>query len=238
MGLRTVSLTAASGPASRGASWVAPQAGTNPEEALGRREVADVVGDHAVVAVQRQLDPAAEGGPVEGGDGRVRERANSSEQVMAGAAALDRLLAPLDERKLVQIGSAGEAARLPGDHESGEITLLELGHELRERLERRSAEHVRASLARSVVHRHEGDGVDPLQAELRHGVGSPHLESRLGVPYGGLGCARRAAGRALPRRRAAAARRGRPGLPATAADPDGQCGGRSRLRAADGGSPR
>ena len=82
------------------------------QEALRRREVADVVGDHAVVAVQRQLDSAAEGGPIEGGHGRVRECANSSEQVMAGAAALDRLLAPLDERKLVQIGSGGEAARL------------------------------------------------------------------------------------------------------------------------------
>ena len=186
--------------------------------------------------MQRQLDPAAESGPVECGHGRVRERANSSEQVMAGSAALDRLLAALDERKLVQIGSAGEAARLPRDHESGEIALLELGHELRERLERRSAEHVRASLARSVVHRHEGHGVDALQAELRDGV-AHLLESRLGS-YGGLGCARRAAGRALPRRRATAARRGRSGLPATAADPDGQCGGRSRFRAADGGSRR
>ena len=37
--------------------------GDESEEALGRCEVADVVGDHAVVAVQRELDSAAEGRP-------------------------------------------------------------------------------------------------------------------------------------------------------------------------------
>ena len=67
--------------------------GDEAEQAFGRRDVADLVGDHAVVAVQRELDASAEDGAVDRGDGRVRKLADAREEVVSRAAALDRLLA-------------------------------------------------------------------------------------------------------------------------------------------------
>jgi hypothetical protein len=142
--------------------------GDEAEKAFGRGEVADVVGDHAVVAMQGELDASAEGRSVDRGDSRVRQGTDAPEEVMARAASLDRLLAQFDEGKLVQVGAPGEASRLPGDDEGGEVARLELGQELGERLERSSAEDVRATLAGSVVHRDEGHRVDTFQAELGH----------------------------------------------------------------------
>ena len=63
---------------SRGELGRSPR-GDEAEEALRRSEVADVVGDHAVVAVQRELDPAAERGAVDRGHGRVWKREDAPE---------------------------------------------------------------------------------------------------------------------------------------------------------------
>ena len=100
-----------------------PPGGDEAEQALRRCEMADVGGNHAVVAVQRELDTAAEHGPVDCSNRRIRERQDAPKEVVSPAAALDRLLAALDERKLVQVGAAGEAPRLPRDHERGKIAL-------------------------------------------------------------------------------------------------------------------
>ena len=142
-----------------------------PEQAFGGREVADVVGDHSIVAVERELDSASEDPAVDCRDGGVRKRAYPSKEVMARAAALDRLLAPLDARELLHVGAAGKAPGLAGDHEGREVALLELGHEAGQRLERHAPEDVRPAGPRSVVHGHQGDGVDAIQRELGHGLG-------------------------------------------------------------------
>ena len=138
------------------------------EQAFGRRDVPDLVGDHAVVAVQRELDASAEDAAVDRGHGRVRKLADACEEVVSRAAALDRLLAGLDARELVEIGAAGEAPRLAGDDEGREAALLELGQKPRERLERAAAEDVRPARARPVVHRHERHRVAPVEVELGH----------------------------------------------------------------------
>ena len=153
-----------------------------PEQALGRREVADVVGDHAVVAVERELDAAAEDAAVDRRDRRVRKRPNPAEELVSRAAALDRLLAPLDARELLHVGAAGEAPGLPRDHERREVALLELGQEASQRLERRAPEDVRPAGPRSVVHGHEGDGVDAIQRELGHGLGHGRRLSSVQLP--------------------------------------------------------
>jgi len=98
---------------------------------------------------------------------------------MPCAAALDRLLARLDARELVEIRAAREASRLTGDHERREVVLLQLGQQFGERLERAAAQDVRPPLARGVVHRDERHRVAPLEAELRDGVGhARRLSSR------------------------------------------------------------
>ena len=56
----TVSLTAASGPDEPWRELGRAPGGDEPEQAFRRGEMANVVGDHAVVAVQRELDPASE----------------------------------------------------------------------------------------------------------------------------------------------------------------------------------
>ena len=150
-----------------------------PEQALGRGDVAHVVRDHPVVAVQRELDAASQHRRVDRGDGRIGKRADASEEVMPGAASFDRLLARLDARELVQIGPAGEAPGLARDDERRELALLELGQQLGERLERAPPEDVGPALARPVVHRHERQGVTPLEVKLRDGVGhARRLSSR------------------------------------------------------------
>ena len=145
--------------------------GHEPQQALRRREVPDVAGDDAVVAVEGELDAAAEHTAVDRGHGRVRQRPDPPEELVSGAAALDRLLAALDARKLLHVGPAGEASLLTGDDERREVTLLELGEQARERLERLASEDVRPARARPVVHGHERDGVDAIEVELGHRLG-------------------------------------------------------------------
>ena len=81
------------------------------EQAFGRRDVPNLVGDHAVVAVQRELDASAEDAAVDRGHGRVRKLADACEEVVSRAAALDRLLAGLDARELVEVGAAARSFR-------------------------------------------------------------------------------------------------------------------------------
>ena len=145
--------------------------GDEPEQAFGRREVTNVLCDHPVVAVERKFDAASQDAAVDRRDRWVRKRADAPKEVMTRAAALDRLLAPLDARELLHVGAAGEAPRLAGDHERREVALLELRQEASQRLECRAPEDVRPAGPRTVVHRHEGDGVDAIQRELGHGLG-------------------------------------------------------------------
>ena len=66
------------GPISRGVSCVPPQRGEDAEEDLGQAEMADVRRDRAGVAVERELDAAAEAGAVDRRDRRERQRARSA----------------------------------------------------------------------------------------------------------------------------------------------------------------
>ena len=154
-----------------------------PEQAFGRREMANVVGDHAVVAVERELDAAAEDGAVDRRDRRVRQHPNPAEELVSRAATLDRLLATVDARELLHVGAAGEAPGLSGDHERREAALLELGQQACQRLQRGPPEDVRPTGPRSVVHGHEGDGVDAIQRELGHGLGHGGRLSSVQLPW-------------------------------------------------------
>ena len=86
----TTKRTAVFGPTSRGTSCVPPQAGMIPRKTSGQREVAHGARDRARVAVQRDLDAAAEARAVDRRDRRERERADAAEEVVPRAAALDR----------------------------------------------------------------------------------------------------------------------------------------------------
>ena len=57
--------------------------GEEPEEDLGEAEVADVRGDGADVAVERDLEPAAERRAVDGRERRERQLAQPAEQLVA-----------------------------------------------------------------------------------------------------------------------------------------------------------
>ena len=62
----------------------ATPAGDQAEEHLGEGDMAHGRGDRAVVAVERDLDAAAERGAVDRGERRVRERAEAAEELVAG----------------------------------------------------------------------------------------------------------------------------------------------------------
>ncbi len=123
-----------------------------------------------------ELHAPAETGGVDRRHRWVRERAHPCEELVSGAAALDRLLPGLDPGELVEVGPAREAPGLAREDEGPEVAVLQLGQQLGERFEDRTAQDVRASVAASVVHRHERDravrGVEPFESEHR-------LESRL-----------------------------------------------------------
>ena len=74
-GFVTISSTAPAAPTSAGRELSAAPAGDDPEEDLGEADVAHGAGDRAEVAVERDLETAADGGAVdrgEGGEGQSR----------------------------------------------------------------------------------------------------------------------------------------------------------------------
>ncbi len=149
-------------------------AGDDPEEALGQGKVANCTRNGSRVAVERDLDAAAQAGPVDRRHGRERERPDPSEQVVPGAAAGDRLLSRGNLRKLVDVGARAEDEGLTGEQHRRPVARLELGDNAVRRLERRATQHGRLRVVGAVVHRHKRDRPHPglyaveVEARLRH----------------------------------------------------------------------
>ena len=149
------------------------------EQALGAGKVANRGRDGARVAMERELDPAAQAGPVDCGDGGVRQRSHTAEELMSGSAVLARELREAAQREFLEIGSRGEKVRLAGDHQRGPLIGLELAQDLLEGLERGTPEDRRLHVVGAVVDRHEGDrpfelGLDHLrELELRQRQRAP-----------------------------------------------------------------
>ena len=118
----------------------AAPARNDSEQALRAGEMAERRRDRACVTVERELDAAAEAGAVDRGDGRIRQRSDTSEELVAGAASLARGLSRRPPRKLVDVGASGEEVRLARDHERGPVVGFEFVEDPRERLERGPAE--------------------------------------------------------------------------------------------------
>ncbi len=143
------------------------------EEHLGAGEVPDVGGDRAVVAVERDLDPAAERGAVDRGERDERKVADAAEELVPGhatfAGALRRDLA-----ELADVRADREDERLSREQKPAPVAGPELAEGLLERAQRFFAERVRLPPVLAVVHGHERDRagarLDPLELELRRRV--------------------------------------------------------------------
>src|SRR2546423_15057228 len=106
--------------------------------------------------MQRELDATAEAGPVDRGDGRIWQRTDASEELVACLAALARKLRGGAERELIEVGSGREEVGLARDHEGGPVSVLELTEDALERLERGPAQDGRLRRAAAVCDRHQG----------------------------------------------------------------------------------
>ena len=75
--------SAARAPMSRGRRWQPPAPGNEPELHLGQAELGlGMVGGDAVVAGERQLEPGAEAGAVDGGDDRLGQRLDPAHHLL------------------------------------------------------------------------------------------------------------------------------------------------------------
>ena len=156
-GLRTITFAAASGPTSRGSSCVPPQPGMIESATSGEADVAHVRGDRPRVAVERELEAAAEARAVDRRHRRERQRADARKQLVAGARPLERLLRRPNLRELVDVGADAEDERLAGEHRRGPVAALELVDDGDRRLERGAAERRRRPVVLAVVDRDERD---------------------------------------------------------------------------------
>ena len=168
-GFSTMNVTACSAPTSCGTSWVPPQPGMRPEEDLGAGEVAHRGRDRAVVAVQGDLDAAADGGSVDRRDRHEREVADAAEELVPRLTAEACSLRG-DLAELADVGADGEDERLPGQQHPSPVARPELVEHALERPQCGLPERVRLLPVLAVVHRHERDRadarVDALQLEL------------------------------------------------------------------------
>src|SRR3954453_21502626 len=105
--------------------------------------------------MQRELDATAEAGPVDRGDGRIWQRTDASEELVACLAALARKLRGGVERELIEVGSGREEVGLARDHEAAPLSASELAEDRPERLERGPAEDGRLRVVGAVVDRHQ-----------------------------------------------------------------------------------
>ena len=148
-----------------------------PEEDLGEREVADVRGERAEVAVERELEPAAERGAVDGRERREGERAKPAEERVTRRAALAGALGR-DPGELRDVGARREDEGLAGDDEAAPVAALELVERRGERGERLGAERLRLAPVGAVVDRDERDRADArrdrLEVEPGDGVVASH----------------------------------------------------------------
>ncbi len=145
--------------------------GEQAEEDLGEAEVANARRERADVAVEGDLEPAAERRAVHRGERRERQLRESSEELVTGPAALAGALGR-DPGELRHVGARGEDQRLPREHEPAPAARLETIEDLREGRERVGAEGGRRAPVGAVVDRDEGDGADAggelLQVEAGH----------------------------------------------------------------------
>ena len=121
--------------------------------------MADVRGDGADIAVQRDFEAAAERRAVDRGEGRERKLAQPAEQLVprlpSFAGALGR-----DPGELRDVGSYREDQRLAGQDEPAPVARAEAAEYLREGFQRVGAEGVRLAPVRAVVDRDECDRAD------------------------------------------------------------------------------
>ena len=155
-------------------------AGNEPQEHLGAGEVAYGGRDRPVVAVQRDLDAAAERGSVDCGDGDERKVADATEQLVSRLTA-EPCPIRRDRAELADVRADREDEGLPREEQPAPVARAELVENAFEGAQRRLAERVRLLPVLAVVHRHERDradaGVDALELELRRAshrsAGSP-----------------------------------------------------------------
>ncbi len=163
-------------------------AGDDGERDLREADMADVRRDRARVAVERELETAAEAGAVDRGDGGVRQRADPGEEVVARARALARLVARRDPRELVHVGADAEDERLARQHHRRPVAGLELVDHRHRRLERGATEGRRLAVVLAVVDRDQRDragaGLDPVQLEdrVRHQARSQSTAQPMPMP--------------------------------------------------------
>ena len=140
-----------------------------PEKDFGAREVADRGRDRPVVAVERDLHAASDGGAVDRGERDEREVSEPPEELVPSLAALARTLGR-DLSELADVRSHGEHERLSREQEPAPVARPEPAENVLERPQRLLAERVRLLPVLAVVHRHEGDRADPrvepLELEL------------------------------------------------------------------------
>ena len=146
-------------------------AGDDPEEDLGEADVAHRAGEGAEVAVERDLEPAAERRSVDRGERGIGQVTDRREGVVPRLGRRARELGRAHLGELGQVGADREDERLAGEHEPAPVSLLELRQELGERGERGPAEDVRLLPVLAVVDRDERDRADArldlLEEELR-----------------------------------------------------------------------
>ena len=138
----------------------ATPARNDPEEHLGEADVPHRAGDRAEVAVEGDLQAAADRRSVDGGERGEGQRRDRGERLVArdrgGASELGRR----HLRELGQVGARGEDERLARQHEPFPAAVGERREQVVERGERGAAEDVRLLPVRSVVHRDERDRPD------------------------------------------------------------------------------
>ena len=164
----------------------AAPAGEDPEEHLGQRHVTHRAGDGPCIAVQGDLDPAAEGGAVHGGERGIWQGADPAEELVAGTASRARLLGA-DPWELVDIGTGSEDEGLAGEHHAAPVAGLEGSDHLAERPQCSLAEGIRLLPVGTVVDGDEGDGADArpdlVQKELRdRRLAHSHRSQRSAAP--------------------------------------------------------
>ena len=124
--------------------------------------------DRAGRAVERELEPTAEAGPVDRGDGGKRQPGNPRKEHVAGPAALGCDLRR-DRGELVDVGAGAEPERLASEDRGDPVAALELGEQSLGRRERGPAERGRLRPVLAVVDRDERErpcrGVHRAQVE-------------------------------------------------------------------------
>src|SRR5207253_8652319 len=141
----------------------------DPQEDLGERDVSHCARDRPGVAMERELEAAAEACAVDRGHGRKRQGGEAAEEFVARATPLAGELSARAV-ELVQVGAGGEDERLPRQDERREVAALELVEHAVERGECGAAQERRLRVILAVVDRDERDvaGARELELGVRH----------------------------------------------------------------------